>query len=246
VTSLPLAEARIRSVAQLGLEPHAPPRLSTLGAPFAGIGEVLEIAVSGSKIRMDASTLAVIQTHKDPSISMSGQVGSQVKMVVGNNWLVANVRTLKGEKGGELIANVDFLGEGGKDSTGRLTNFRRGVSSYPSLGDVVCRATKLELEKAYACDNNSSIRDALVIVLRPGVKVADVTKDNIGQKFLTKATTNSQGQFQLENPVPRNQKFSVIVIADGFEPLYEDGVLSTEGNVPDRFDPWGTITLKRE
>jgi S1-C subfamily serine protease len=97
-----------------------------------------------------------------------------------------------------------------------------------------------------AVDNNTPVHDALVVVLKPGVHVKDVTKDNIGQKFLTKATSNSQGQFQLEGPVPRDQKFSVIVIADGFEPLYEDNVLTTEGNVPDRYDPWGTITLKRE
>jgi hypothetical protein len=97
-----------------------------------------------------------------------------------------------------------------------------------------------------AVDNNAPIAGALVIVLKPGVKVAEINKDNIGQKFLTKATTTAQGQFRLENPVPRNQRFSVIVLADDFEPLYEDNVLSTEGNVPDLYDPWGTITLKRE
>lgn len=97
-----------------------------------------------------------------------------------------------------------------------------------------------------AVDNNAAIPGALIIVLKPGVRVAEVNKDNIGQKFLTKATTTAQGQFRLENPVPRNQRFSVIVLADNFEPLYEDNVLSTEGNVPDLYDPWGTITLKRE
>ena len=31
---------------------------------------------------------------------MSGQVGSQIKMAVGNSWLIANVRTLRaGENG---------------------------------------------------------------------------------------------------------------------------------------------------
>jgi hypothetical protein len=121
------------------------------------IGEVLEIAGSGSKIRMDASTLAVIQTHKDPSISMSGQVGSQVKMVVGNNWLVANVRTLKGEKGGELIANVDFLGEGGKDSTGRLTNFRRGVTRYPIPGSEVLAVATDDLRAIFAASGEPHV-----------------------------------------------------------------------------------------
>ncbi|MFO1091230.1 MAG: DUF87 domain-containing protein [Hyphomicrobiales bacterium] len=56
------------------------------------------------------------------------------------------------------IVEVEFIGELPKDSSGRPTAFRRGVSSYPSLGDIVCRASKLELEMAYACDEQTSIR----------------------------------------------------------------------------------------
>ena len=36
--------------------------------------------------------------------------------------------------------------------------FRRGISSYPSLGNVVFRASNEELAKAYACDSESAIR----------------------------------------------------------------------------------------
>ncbi|MEO7602714.1 MAG: DUF87 domain-containing protein [Sphingomicrobium sp.] len=121
------------------------------------MGEVLEIAGSGSKIRMDAKTLAALQAHSDPSISMSGQVGSQVKMVVGNNWLIANVRTLKGDKEGELIANVDFLGEGDKDSTGRLTNFRRGVTRYPIPGSAVLAVATDDLRAIFAASDEPHI-----------------------------------------------------------------------------------------
>ena len=121
------------------------------------IGEVLEIAGSGSKIRMDAKTLAKLQSNSDPSVSMSGQVGSQVKMVVGNNWLVANVRTLKGDADGELIANVDFLGEGTKDSTGRLSNFRRGVTRYPIPGSEVLAVATDDLRAIFAASGEAHI-----------------------------------------------------------------------------------------
>jgi len=97
-----------------------------------------------------------------------------------------------------------------------------------------------------AADDNAPIASALVIVLKPGVKVKEINKDNIGQKYLTKAITNAQGQFIAEGPIPRGQKFAVIVLADGYEPLAEDGVLSTEGSVPDRYDPWGNVKLRRE
>ena len=49
---------------------------------LAPIGEVMDIAGSGSQIRMDPARLNALAGHGDPSVSMSGQVGSQVKMAV--------------------------------------------------------------------------------------------------------------------------------------------------------------------
>jgi hypothetical protein len=121
------------------------------------IGEVLEIAGSGSKIRMDGKSLEALVSHADPSISMSGQVGSQVKMVVGGNLLIANVRTLKGENDGELIANVDFLGEGTKDSNGRLSDFRRGVTRYPIPGSQVLAVATDDLRAIFAASGEAHI-----------------------------------------------------------------------------------------
>jgi hypothetical protein len=121
------------------------------------IGEVVEIAGSGSRIRMNAEVLAALQSDKDPSVAMSGQVGSQVKMVVGGNWLVANVRTLKGEADGELVANVDFLGEGGRDSNGRLSNFRRGVTRYPIPGAQVLAVATDDLRAIFAASDEPNI-----------------------------------------------------------------------------------------
>jgi len=82
------------------------------------IGEVVEIAGSGSQIRMDAAALTSLQSNPDPSVAMSGQVGSQVKMAVGKSWLIANVRTMKSGANGEVLAAIDFLGEGSRDANG--------------------------------------------------------------------------------------------------------------------------------
>jgi uncharacterized protein DUF87 len=123
----------------------------------AAIGRVVEIAGSGSQIRMDAAALTGLQSHKDPSIAMSGQVGSQVKMVVGNSWLIANVRTLRAEDGGELIANVDFLGEGSKDSAGKLSSFRRGVTRYPIPGAEVLPVSTADLHAVFAASDEANI-----------------------------------------------------------------------------------------
>jgi uncharacterized protein len=121
------------------------------------IGQVVEIAGSGSQIRMDAATLTALQSHADPSIAMSGQVGSQVKMVVGDNWLIANVRTLRADDGKELVAHVDFLGEGTKDSQGQLGNFRRGVTRYPIPGAAVFPVTTEDMRAIFAASDEPHV-----------------------------------------------------------------------------------------
>ena len=101
-------------------EPDGPP----LPVQQAPIGRVLEIAGSGSQICMNAISLSELQVHGDPSVAMSGQVGSQVKMEVGKNWLIANVRTMKvaDSDDASISAHIDFLGEGTRDAvTGVLT-----------------------------------------------------------------------------------------------------------------------------
>jgi hypothetical protein len=127
------------------------------GPALKPIGIVVEIAGSGSQIRMDASVVAALQSHADPSVAMSGQVGSQIKTVVGNSWLIANVRTLKAGDAGELIAYVDFLGEGTRDSTGRMSNFRRGVTRYPIPGAEVLPVSTEDMRAIFAASDEPHI-----------------------------------------------------------------------------------------
>jgi hypothetical protein len=127
-------------------------------APALGaIGQVVEIAGSGSQIRLDSGAVAALQTHKDPSVATSGQVGSQVKMVVGTSWLIANVRTLKSGDDGKLVAFVDFLGEGTRDSMGRMGNFRRGVTRYPIPGAEVWPVSTDDLRSVFAASDEPHI-----------------------------------------------------------------------------------------
>jgi hypothetical protein len=138
-------------------EEAAPAATKSGPATLGAIGGVVEIAGSGSQIRMDAAALTALQSHSDPSVAMSGQVGSQVKMVVGNAWLIANVRTLRASDSGELIAHVDFLGEGTKDAAGKLSNFRRGVTRYPIPGAEVLPVTTADLHAIFAASDEPHI-----------------------------------------------------------------------------------------
>ncbi|MCL6698897.1 DUF87 domain-containing protein [Sphingomonas sp. NSE70-1] len=122
------------------------------------IGQVLEIAGSGSRVVMDADKLNELQSHSDQSMSMSGQVGSQVKVKVGSSWLVANVRTLRaGDEHGTVIANVDFLGEGSQRSDGSLASFRRGVTRYPIPGAAILPVTTEDMRAIFAADDSPHV-----------------------------------------------------------------------------------------
>ncbi|MFL6788624.1 MAG: ATP-binding protein, partial [Sphingomicrobium sp.] len=122
------------------------------------IGRVLEIAGSGSRVVMDSGLMVELQGNADPSIAMSGQVGSQVKMKVAGSWLVANVRTLRaGDEAGTVIANVDFLGEGSQRGDGGLTSFRRGVTRYPIPGQAVLPVTTDDMRAIFAADDSPHV-----------------------------------------------------------------------------------------
>jgi len=125
------------------------------------IGVVLEIAGSGSQIALDLQRLNECMADEDPSVALAGQVGSQVKIRVGNSWLLASVRNQKQDRrsGNRVIANIDFLGEGDEEKlTGRINGFRRGVTRYPVPGALIYPATTADLRQIYASDGRSNIQ----------------------------------------------------------------------------------------
>jgi len=124
------------------------------------IGFVMEIAGSGSQISIDAKVLQKLQDHSDPSIQMAGQVGSQIKIRVGSVWLLASIRTQKLENSAEGLINaaVDFLGEGDEEKlTGKIYNFRRGVTRYPVPGSEVYAVSTADLNQVYAADSRAHV-----------------------------------------------------------------------------------------
>ncbi|MCB2075035.1 MAG: DUF87 domain-containing protein [Novosphingobium sp.] len=125
------------------------------------IGVVLEIAGSGSEVALDLQRLNECSSDPDPSVALAGKVGSQVKIRVGNSWLLASVRSQKQDSStpGGVLAAVDFLGEGDEERlTGRIHSFRRGVTGYPIPGALVYPATSQDLKQIYASDGRASIQ----------------------------------------------------------------------------------------
>ncbi|WP_252260446.1 ATP-binding protein [Erythrobacter aurantius] len=124
------------------------------------IGIVLEISGAGSQIALDLQRLNECMEDEDRSVALAGQVGSQIKIRVGDAWLLANVRDQRKDRRSEagIIAHIDFLGEGSEEKlTGRIHGFKRGVTRYPVPGAMVYPATTKDLEQIYASDGRAHI-----------------------------------------------------------------------------------------
>ena len=179
--SFPPASAEPTSVPALqqppSPEPSGPAAATTASNALHHVGFVMEIAGSGSQITLDAARLNELVTHRDPSIAMAGQVGSQIKIRVGSTWLLASIRTqrMHEKDHGVIMAAVDFLGEGdGEKLTGKIFNFRRGVTRYPVPGSEVYAVSSSDMKQVYAADS------------RPHVEIGTVfpTKDIRGALYV--------------------------------------------------------------
>tara|TARA_B100000378_G_scaffold33285_3_gene24966 strand:+ start:33584 stop:35746 length:2163 start_codon:yes stop_codon:yes gene_type:complete len=124
------------------------------------IGEVLDIAGSMSRVMLQRDRLMQCREDSDPTVQLAGLVGSQIKVRVGQIWLLASVRTQSLDRGtGQIIAEIDFLGEGQEEKlTGRVRNFTRGITNYPIPGAEVYAATNPDLAQIYASDGRANIQ----------------------------------------------------------------------------------------
>jgi DNA helicase HerA-like ATPase len=125
------------------------------------IGIVIEIGGAGTRVALDIDRLAQVAMDGDPTVALSGQVGSHIKLRVGTGWLLANIRSQRQDNTvpGGIVADADFLGEGDEERlTGRLHGFRRGVTFYPIPGAPVHAATSEDLRQIYASDGRSAIQ----------------------------------------------------------------------------------------
>ena len=133
------------------------------------IGFVMDVAGSGSQLTFDASILNKLMSHPDPSIAMAGQVGSQVKIRAGNTWLLASIHSQRmHERDHDIImAQVDFLGEGDEERlTGKISNFRRGVTRYPIPGSEVYAVSSADMTQVYATDARAHVEIGTVFPTR--------------------------------------------------------------------------------
>jgi len=125
----------------------------------------------------EIGTLLKVDTPKSISLAMISALSSPMPS---NNPDEKEVR----------IVEVEFIGELPKDGQGSPKSFRRGISCYPSLGDVVYRANKVELEKAYACDADTAVRVGH-IQQDPSIPAMVKIDEMLGKHFAVLGTTGT-------------------------------------------------------
>ncbi|MDB5703752.1 MAG: ATPase [Sphingomonas bacterium] len=158
-----------------------------------GIGVVFEIAGSSSQVMLDARALDIAAQSSDPVAASAGQVGSQIKMRVGNAWLIANIRSLKLADGSsdKISAQVDFLGEGDEEKlTGKLYKFRRGVTRYPTPGCRIFPVTTADLKQIYAADDRANIEIGTVYPTKD-IRAAMYVDAMLGKHFALLGSTGT-------------------------------------------------------
>ncbi len=157
------------------------------------IGFVMAIAGSSSRAVIDIAALQALVTHPDPVVASTGQVGTQIKMRVGSTWLVANVRSLALDSlhDDRILADIDFLGEGDEERlTGKLYNFRRGVTRYPTPGCEVHPISTADLKQIYAADDRANIEIGAVYPTKD-IRAALYVDAMLGKHFALVGSTGT-------------------------------------------------------
>ncbi|HUF44179.1 MAG TPA: ATP-binding protein, partial [Aestuariivirgaceae bacterium] len=140
--------------------PVAPPEpADEAECDFERVGRIVAVTGGHAIILLDAPEFT------SPGQIKSPEIGTLLKVETPRSTALALVSalsapapSLEGTEQELRIVEVEFIGELPKGDGDRRQNFRRGISAYPSLGDVVGRASKSELARAYSCNLTKAIR----------------------------------------------------------------------------------------
>ncbi len=118
-----------------------------------------------------------------------------------------------GPEMGELLRSSVVVGGGG------------GVEAPASGGDVRVSG------RVYDGDSNRPVRNALVIVLRPGLSYDEW--DGSESDIFTSAETDRNGRYELPELLERGPAYTVVVQARGYQIKYGDALVWTDEDADD-------------
>ena len=151
------------------------------------------VAVTGSKaiVLMDTSQHDLVDPKK------RAEIGTLLKVEAPSSIALALVSALSSPMPSHSsndremrIVEIEFIGEFTRNEDRTAGRFRRGVSNYPTLGDIVCRTDRSELALAYACDAEGSVR---VGAIQQDASIPAMVKvdEMLGKHFAILGTTGT-------------------------------------------------------
>jgi uncharacterized protein len=156
------------------------------------IGRIVAVTGAHAIILLDVEEQSIgAETERSPEIGTLLKVDCSMSISLALVSALSSPMPSHNRSEAELrIVEVEFIGELPKDENGNPKSFRRGISSYPSLGDTVFRATRAELAKAYACDAETSIRVGH-IQQDPSIPAMVKIDEMLGKHFAVLGTTGT-------------------------------------------------------
>ena len=155
------------------------------------LGRIVAVTGAHAIILLDSKDGNFGNGEKSPEIGTLMKVDTTLAITLA---LVSALSSpMPSQSGGDKemrIVEVEFIGELPKGPDGKPKSFRRGVSSYPGLGDAVYRATRLELSMAYACDQETGVRVGH-IQQDPSIPAMIKLDEMLGKHFAILGTTGT-------------------------------------------------------
>src|SRR3546814_18350752 len=109
-------------------------------------------------------------------------------------------------EGDMVSAEVDFLGEGDEDDkTGKLVNFKRGITSYPIPGNRVFPVAGDDLKQMFSADERPHIEIGTVYPTRD-VRVA-IYIDALLGKHIGLPGSNGHGKSTSPAPIMHRNRY---------------------------------------
>ena len=219
--------------------PMGAPEALAFGDPIRNVGYP---GIGGDKITVLQG--AVSGWERDDGVPQLGE----------NGWIKTDSTIAGGLSGGTTLSNAGELvgvptrfGEADDRGGGMvgLINYLRPIpEGYDVLlaagqgegvpeppGAATTDAEAVITGSVVAADTGQAVGGAWVIVLKPGVPVADFLDGN-QEAVLSFATSRADGSFQLPEPVVRGERYGLLVIARGFVTSGQDNVVLAAADAP--------------
>jgi DNA helicase HerA-like ATPase len=116
------------------------------------LGVILDTSGDHAICRLDQAVLVHSRRGGVADHLASSSIGGLVKVRVGSVQLIATLTELTAIRDNEnqVLAEIEYIGEGPTGADGNIASFRRGVSAYPHPGDEIRFATSGDLRLIFA------------------------------------------------------------------------------------------------